>query len=190
MACKACHCPEISNSNDTPDQERINGPRETQAPAQPTNNSQFTSVTSEAMRDIKAIFNDASASTDVKDDYSSKTKRKRPHAGKRTLRALSSFFKTLFGQKKKRKDKFRSKADIANMKGEIRQNLLGSEQVGKRVYDSDAREIDTVPNTLTELACNIPEVRGRSIRRPDIKSYDWPATTEQRLGVSIHVKNK
>jgi hypothetical protein len=161
----------------------INGPHRTQAPAHPSNNSRFTSVTSEAMRDINVIFSEA-AST----DKDRKGKRKRD-AGKRTLRALSNFFKTLFGHKKKNKGKARSEADIATVKGDLRLNLLSSKQEGQGDYDSDAREINTVPNTLTELSCNVPEVRGRSSRRPGIKSYEWPEAEEMLVNLCFHCIN-
>ena len=167
MAFKACHCPEISNSEDF-DQANTNGLHHPHAPVQPSNNSRFTSVNSEAMRDISAFFNEAGSL-----DKDRKAKRKRD-AGKRTLRALSKFFKTLFGVKKKHKGKARSDADIATVKGDLRLNLLSPKQDGPQVYDSDAREISTVPNTLTQLAGNVPGAAGRQNRRPGIRSYQWP----------------
>jgi hypothetical protein len=165
MACKACHCPEISTSEDA-DQADINGLQQVPASVQ-LNNSRFASINSETMRDIAAIFSEAgSAGKDRK------ARRKR-EAGKRTLRALSKFFRTLFGRKKKHKGKARSDVDIAIVKGDIRLDLFISKQ-GPQHYDSDAPEISTVPNTLTELSGNVPGASGRQDRRPGIKSYQWP----------------
>jgi hypothetical protein len=148
----ACHCPEISSSD-----EQADG---LHAHPQLTDDSRFSSVNSQAMRDITAIFNDAASS------IKGKAKRKRS-AGKRTLRALSKFFKTLFGKKKHKK------ARSPAMKEDLRLNLLSPKEEGRRVYDSDAREISTLPNTLTEQAGNVLD--GRQNRRPGIKSYHWPA---------------
>jgi hypothetical protein len=167
MACTACHCPEVSSSEEA-DQEDASGLHQAQAHVQQDNNSRFTSVNSEAMRDIGAILNGTGSTDKVR-----KAKRKRD-AGRRTLRALSKFFRTLFGHKERTKDNARSDADIAAAKGDLRLNLLSPKREGPEVYDSDAREINTVSNTLTALSGNLLGVNGRRNRRPDIKSYQWP----------------
>jgi hypothetical protein len=169
MARKACHCPEVSNSEDT-DQADSDGHTHPHAPlpVQPSDKSRFSSVNSDAMRAISAIFNEAGSA-----DKHRKTKRKRD-AGKRTLHALAKFFRSLFGHKKKHKGKARSDADIVTVEGDLRLHLLKPEQEGPQVYDSDAREISTVPSTLTELAGNVPRPAGRQNCRPGIKSYQWP----------------